>query len=72
MTLVAAANGPMSFDGSFRRSWISWRRKVSGPWLHPVGFFQYVDISGPDPSKWRLLKVRTTYCSFREDIAQNP
>lgn len=57
VTLVAAANGPMSFDGSFRRSWISWRRKVSGPWLHPVGFFQYVDISGPDPSKWRLLKI---------------
>ncbi|KAI0077065.1 amine oxidase catalytic domain-containing protein [Panus rudis PR-1116 ss-1] len=56
-TLVAAANGPMSFDGSFRRTWVSWRRKVSGPWLHPVGFWQYVDVSGNDPSKWKVLKI---------------
>lgn len=57
-TLVAAASGPLSFDGSFRRSWVSWRKNVPGPWLHPVNFFQYVDFSGTDTDQWKLLKVR--------------
>ncbi|PSR74267.1 hypothetical protein PHLCEN_2v10011 [Hermanssonia centrifuga] len=56
-TLVAGASGPLSFDGSFRRTWISWRRNLPGPWLHPVNFFQYVDFSGTDPEQWKLIKV---------------
>ncbi|CCM06294.1 uncharacterized protein FIBRA_08545 [Fibroporia radiculosa] len=56
-TLVAGAVGPLSFDGSFRRTWINWRRNVPGMYLHPVGFFMYVDMSGTDPSQWKLLKI---------------
>ncbi|KAI0646161.1 amine oxidase catalytic domain-containing protein [Trametes meyenii] len=56
-TLVAGVMAPLSFDGSFRRGWISWRRNTPGPWLHPVNFFQYVDFTGTDPSKWKLLKL---------------
>ncbi|EIN14536.1 amine oxidase catalytic domain-containing protein [Punctularia strigosozonata HHB-11173 SS5] len=56
-TLVTGASGPWSFDGSFRRFWISWRRNVPGPWLHPVNFFQYVDVSGTDAEQWKLLKI---------------
>jgi primary-amine oxidase len=57
-TLVAAMAGPWSFDGSFRRGWVSWRRNVPGPWIHPINFFQYVDVSGSDPNQYKLLKVR--------------
>lgn len=56
-TLIAGASGPLSFDGSFRRTWVSWRRNVPGPWLHPVNFFQYVDFSGSDERQWKLLKI---------------
>ncbi|OCH86254.1 amine oxidase catalytic domain-containing protein [Obba rivulosa] len=56
-TLVAAAIGPYSFDGAWRRAWIPLRRNVPGQWLHPVGFFLYVDFSGTDPAQWRLLKI---------------
>ncbi|KAF8514971.1 amine oxidase catalytic domain-containing protein [Gautieria morchelliformis] len=56
-TLVAAASAPFSFDGSFRRMWISWKRNVPGSWLHPVDFYQYVEASGADPSQWKLLKI---------------
>ncbi|KAH9937934.1 amine oxidase catalytic domain-containing protein [Amylocystis lapponica] len=56
-TLVANALAPLSFDGSFRRGWLSWRRNVPGPWLHPVGLFHYVDMTGTDHTQWRLLKI---------------
>ena len=56
-TLVGGATGPLSFDGSFRRGWINWRRNVPGPYLHPVGFFLYVDMTGTDSKEWKLLKV---------------
>lgn len=61
-TLISAGSGPMSFDGSFRRTWLSWSRNVAGSWLHPLGFYLYVDSSGTDSNKWKLLKVRT--CSL--------
>ena len=57
-TLVAGANAPFSFDGSFRRMWISWKRNVPGSWLHPIGFYQYVETSGTDTSQWKVLKAR--------------
>ncbi|KAI1798357.1 amine oxidase catalytic domain-containing protein [Ganoderma leucocontextum] len=56
-TIVGGMAAPFSFDGSFRRGWISWRRNVAGPWLHPVNFFMYVDATGTDPEKWKLLKI---------------
>lgn len=63
-TLVAGAVGPLSFDGSFRRAWINWRRNVPGTYLHPVGFFLYIDMSGTDPDKWELLKVHLSTSRF--------
>ncbi|KZO98363.1 amine oxidase catalytic domain-containing protein [Calocera viscosa TUFC12733] len=56
-TLVASGSAPFSFDGSFRRAWLTWRRNTPGPWLHPLGFFQYVQMDGTDPSLWKLLKI---------------
>lgn len=56
-TLVAGGCGPFSFDGSFRRLWIGWRRNIPGPFLHPLNFYQYVDVSGTDSSQWKVLKV---------------
>ena len=57
-TMVGGAVAPFSFDGSFRRGWVNWRKNLPGPWLHPVNFFQYVDFSGTDPAHWKVLKVR--------------
>lgn len=57
-TLLSAGSGPLSLDGSFRRTWVSWRRGVAGSWLHPVGFYLYVDCSGTDRNEWKILKVR--------------
>ncbi|KAI0696783.1 amine oxidase catalytic domain-containing protein [Cytidiella melzeri] len=63
-TLSASASGPYSFDGTFRRTWIAWRKNVAGPWLHPINFFQYVDISGTDPKQWKVLKIFATIDDF--------
>ncbi|OJA18090.1 hypothetical protein AZE42_04165 [Rhizopogon vesiculosus] len=56
-TLVAGGTGPFSFDGSFRRFWLNWQRDTPGFWLHPLNLWQYVDVSGTDPSKWDQLKI---------------
>ncbi|OBZ78393.1 Amiloride-sensitive amine oxidase [copper-containing] [Grifola frondosa] len=56
-TLVGVVMAPFSFDGSFRRGWVSWRRNIPGLWLHPINFFQYIDFSGTDSSAWKLLKI---------------
>jgi len=47
----------MTFDGSFRRTWISWRHNVPGPWIQPVAFWLYADIGGTDTTQWEILKV---------------
>lgn len=60
-TLIGGVSGPFGFDGSFRRLWIPWRRNFSGPWLLPVNFYTYVDISGTDPSTWKVLKVSSAF-----------
>ncbi|KAJ3554483.1 hypothetical protein NM688_g3086 [Phlebia brevispora] len=71
-TLLAAGSGPLSFDGSFRRTWISWRRKVAGSWLHPVGFYVYIDCSGTDENQWKVLKLVYNHQIFStvEDFLQ--
>ncbi|KAI0260015.1 copper amine oxidase [Gloeopeniophorella convolvens] len=56
-TLIAGMSGPFSFDGAWRRTWVTWRHAAPGAWLHPLGFYQYVDFSGTDPEQWRVLKV---------------
>ncbi|KAF8887254.1 copper amine oxidase [Gymnopilus junonius] len=56
-TLSAGMVGPYSFDGSFRRLWVTWRRNGAGTWLMPVNFYQYIDVSGTNPSQWKLLKL---------------
>ena len=60
-TMVGGAVAPFSFDGSFRRGWVNWRKNLAGPWLHPVNFFQYVDFSGTDPAHWKVLKVKVFF-----------
>jgi primary-amine oxidase len=27
------------------------------PWIHPISFFQYIDVSGSDPSQFSVLKI---------------
>lgn len=56
-TIVAGGAGPFGFDGSFRRFWLNWQRDTPGFWLHPLNLWQYVDVSGTDPSKWDQLKI---------------
>ncbi|KAL0950332.1 hypothetical protein HGRIS_010303 [Hohenbuehelia grisea] len=56
-TLVAGASAPWGFDGSFRRTWLSWKRNTAGSWLNPLNFYLYVDFSGTDPSLWKILKL---------------
>ncbi|KAH9482139.1 Amiloride-sensitive amine oxidase [copper-containing] [Psilocybe cubensis] len=56
-TLIAGMSGPFSFDGSFRRLWTTWRRNTAGSYLLPVNFYNYIDISGTDPSQWKILKL---------------
>ncbi|KZS98930.1 amine oxidase catalytic domain-containing protein [Sistotremastrum niveocremeum HHB9708] len=63
-TLVAGMSGPFSYDGSFRRMWMTWRVSAPGPWLHPLNFFQYIDVSGTDRSQWKVLKVVYNYQVF--------
>ncbi|KAJ3512039.1 hypothetical protein NLJ89_g3755 [Agrocybe chaxingu] len=56
-TLVAGMSGPFSFDGQFRRLWMTWRRNTAGSFILPVNFYQYIDVSGTDPSQWKILKT---------------
>ncbi|KAG0703836.1 copper amine oxidase [Suillus ampliporus] len=56
-TLVSLGSGPFSFDGSFRRFWLNWQRDTPGFWLHPLNLWQYIDVSGTDPSKWDQRKI---------------
>jgi primary-amine oxidase len=56
-TLTGTVSAPFGFDGSFRRTWVSWEQLAPGSWLLPINFYQYIDMSGTDPSKWSVLKV---------------
>ncbi|KAH6879933.1 amine oxidase catalytic domain-containing protein [Coprinopsis sp. MPI-PUGE-AT-0042] len=56
-TFQAGPTGPWSFDGSFRRIWITWRYNVAGSFILPINFYNYVDMSGTDESKWRILRI---------------
>ncbi|KAF9035879.1 amine oxidase catalytic domain-containing protein [Panaeolus papilionaceus] len=56
-TITPGMTGPFSYDGSFRRLWMTWRRNTAGSYIQPVNFYQYLDISGTDPSQWSVLKI---------------
>ncbi|KAF7971714.1 hypothetical protein HWV62_20073 [Athelia sp. TMB] len=68
-TLTNGASGPFSFDGGFRRTWLSWRINTPGNFLHPVGFWMYIDFSGTDPGTWKLLKILYNRQVFRSQEA---
>ena len=57
-TLAAGFVGPFSYDGSFRRLWMTWRRNTAGSFILPVNFYSYIDVSGTDTTQWKILKVR--------------
>ena len=46
--------------------------------FQPIGFFMYTEMSGTDPSKWKLLKVCIfkqvwfNYSSMSKDRVQSP
>ncbi|KAK1234331.1 hypothetical protein PQX77_002470 [Marasmius sp. AFHP31] len=56
-TLITVGGGPYSFDGSFRRVWVTFKKNVPGSWLHAIGFYLYLDVGGTDSSQWKALKV---------------
>lgn len=64
-TLTNGASGPFSIDGGFRRTWLSWRINTPGNFLHPVGFWMYIDFSGTDSGTWKLLKILYNRQVFR-------
>ncbi|KAF9004303.1 copper amine oxidase [Cyathus striatus] len=66
-TLVAGPSGPWSYDGTFRRLWITWRLNKAGSYLLPVGLYMYIDIGGTDTNLWSVRKAvygNTTYPSL--------
>lgn len=56
-TFIGNPAGGWSFDGSFRRVWITWKINAPGVWIQPINFYNYIDLSGSDPSQWKILKV---------------
>ncbi|KAH7102240.1 amine oxidase catalytic domain-containing protein [Auriculariales sp. MPI-PUGE-AT-0066] len=56
-TLRLAGQGPMSFDGEFRRTWAQFIRNVPGGWLHPLPLWIYTDQSGTDAALWHVRKI---------------
>jgi primary-amine oxidase len=69
-TLLLSASGPWSFDGSFRRAWLSWKRNTPGSWVNVVNLFMYLDFTGTDMSQYKILKVRRAL--FRPNQYQQP
>ncbi|KAF8600307.1 amine oxidase catalytic domain-containing protein [Ceratobasidium sp. AG-I] len=50
--------GPNSYDGNWRRSWVFFVGAGNGArYLAPTGLFAYIDISGTDPSRWFLRRI---------------
>ncbi|WVQ70156.1 uncharacterized protein L199_008381 [Kwoniella botswanensis] len=56
-TLIGSATAPMSYDGSWRKAWVGLKLNVPGHYLFPVDLYAYFDLSGTDPSQWKLLKL---------------
>ncbi|KAH8919795.1 amine oxidase catalytic domain-containing protein [Atractiella rhizophila] len=56
-TLSAGANTPISFDGSWRRTWMQFKRNVPGGFLHVLDLWMYVDLTSTKWEEWTILKV---------------
>ncbi len=54
-TLSAAGHAPMSYDGSWTRSWIQLRRNTPGSWLTGIDFFMRVSLPSLHPHGVRLI-----------------
>ena len=54
---MAGFVGPFSYDGSFRRLWMTWKRNTAGSFILPVNFYNYIDVSGTDTAQWKILRV---------------
>jgi len=65
-------SAPFSFDGSFRRGWMTWRRNTAGSYIVPVNFYQYIHMSGTDPSQWKILKVNLPKQKKKPRASLNP
>lgn len=53
-TLTISAQMPLSYDGSWRRTWVQLKRAGPGSWIHPVDFYflvsevmVYLTVVGP-------------------------
>jgi primary-amine oxidase len=55
--LAVAGTGPMSYDGTWRRSWLQLRWDKPGGWLRPIDFYVYTDFTGTDPTKYKVLRI---------------
>ncbi|KAG9040344.1 hypothetical protein FS837_000767 [Tulasnella sp. UAMH 9824] len=64
--IMCAWQGPNSFDGSWRRSWLFFMGKGFGArYMLPTGLFVYVDTSGSDTSKWYVRRVLYNHQVFQ-------
>lgn len=68
-TLIAAGQGPMSYDGSWRRSWLQLRRNVPGSWLHGLDFYLYV--SNPRVNRIQRRIAYINRLTSREQTGRN-
>ncbi|ORY25514.1 copper amine oxidase [Naematelia encephala] len=71
-TLAAAGEAPMSYDGTWRRSWLQLRRNTAGSWLQALDWYMYVDFTGTDAAEYKWLAVvhnRVVYKTVDEIIA---
>ena len=49
--------GPFSYNGSFRRLQMTWRRNNVGSFILPGNFYNYIDVSGTDTTQWKIRKI---------------
>lgn len=70
-TLIAAGQGPMSYDGTWRRSWLQLRRNVPGSWLHGLDFYVYVSSATGERHLPATTKIDSIRSMYPEPIGHN-
>jgi hypothetical protein len=56
-TLTLSDSSPRSYNGVGRKTWWWFMKNVEGNYLAPIGFWVYVDHTGTDPSKWKIIRA---------------
>ncbi|KAL7423655.1 hypothetical protein Q5752_001236 [Cryptotrichosporon argae] len=56
-TVTAAGQAPMSYDGTWRRTWVQLKRDTPGAWLHAFDMYFLFDLTGTDVSTYAILAV---------------